>query len=208
LVQPLGVVSVLVAALAAGHGLGRTGAMGAAVCAAGLAAFLLLARPSGATGADAPDVAPMALVLAIVVIAALVLARRASGEVRAVALAVAAGTCYGVSAGMLKVVATQVRVGGVGAPFLHGALYAALLIGPLGFVLSQHAFRLARSAAPVLAVLTTVDPLVAVAVGMFWLGEQVVATPAALAGASVAALAVVGGVTAVVRGGQRQPVPG
>src|SRR5690348_8172919 len=40
LVQPLGVLSVLVAALVAGRGLDRGGALGAAVCAGGLAAFL------------------------------------------------------------------------------------------------------------------------------------------------------------------------
>jgi hypothetical protein len=208
LVQPLGVTSVLVAALAAGHGLDRARALGAVVCAGGLAAFLVLARPSAATGAaDAPDVVPLALVLALAVIAALALARRRTGEVRAVALAVAAGACYGVSAGLLKVVATQVRLGGIGTPFLHGAVYAVVLVGPLGFVLSQHAFRQARSAAPVLAVLTTVDPLVAVAVGVCWLGEQIVTTPTALAGAGLAATAVLGGVVAVVRGGERQPVP-
>ncbi len=70
-----------------------------------------------------------------------------------------------------------------------------------------YAFREARSAAPVLAVLTTVDPLVAVAVGVCWLGERIVATPAALAAGALAALAVLGGVVAVARGGERAPVP-
>lgn len=109
---------------------------------------------------------------------------------------------------MLRVVAAEVRIGGIGAPFLDIALYAACLVGPVGFVLSQHAFRHARSAAPVLAALTTVDPLVAVAVGVCWLGERIVTTPVALAGEALAALAVLGGVVAVARGADRQPVPG
>lgn len=120
----------------------------------------------------------------------------------------AAGICYGVSAGMLKVVAEQVRVGGPGEPLGHPAVYAAAVVGPVGFVLSQHAFRRARSAAPVLAALTTVDPLVAVAVGVGWLGERVDMTPVALAGQALAALAVVGGVVAVARGGSREAVAG
>jgi drug/metabolite transporter (DMT)-like permease len=87
-------------------------------------------------------------------------------------------------------------------------LYAACVVGPVGFVLSQHAFRHARSAAPVLAVLTTVDPLVAVAVGVCWLGERIVATPVALAAEALAAAAVLAGVVAVARAGDRAPVPG
>jgi magnesium transporter NIPA len=209
LVQPLGVVGVLVAALAARRGFDRTGALGAVACAGGSAAFLLLARPAAAVGGAAQGGGRVALAVGLVVavVVALVLARRTAGEVRAVALGVAAGACYGVCAALLKVVVEQVRLDGVAAPFLHPALYAAGVVGPVGFALSQHAFRAARSAAPVLAVLTTVDPLVAVAVGVGWLGERIVATPAALAGEVLAALAVLGGVVAVARGGERQPVP-
>lgn len=203
LIQPLGVTSVLVAALAAGHVLDRARAVGALACAGGLAVFLLVARPVEATGDAGPRAgAALAVVLGATVLAAVVVAHRTTGGARAVALAVAAGGCYGVSAGMLKVVAAQARAGGPGAPFLDTALYVAGLVGPVGFVLSQHAFRHARSAAPVLAVLTTVDPLVAVAVGVCWLGERIVATPAALAGEALAALAVLGGVVTVARGAE------
>jgi hypothetical protein len=200
-VQPLGVTSVLVAALVAG----QARPWGALACAAGLAAFLLLARPSPALGpAPAwPAGLPLAVVLVAGIAVALVVARR-----HAVALGVAAGIFYGVSAGLLKVVADQVRAGGLAEPFGHPAVYAAAVIGPIGFVLSQHAFRRARSAAPVLAALTTVDPLVAVAVGVGWLGERVDMTPAALAGQALAALAVLGGVVAVARGGERAVVAG
>jgi len=210
LVQPLGVLSVLVAALVAGRGLDRGGALGAALCAGGLAAFLLLARP-GPAGGDAAGVhggvrdgvqggVALAVVLALGLVVALVVARRTAGEVRAVALGAAAGTCYGVSAGLLALVVTRVRLDGLAAP-LHPALYAAAVIGPAGFVLSQRAFAAARSAAPVLAAITTVDPLVAVAVGVGWLGERIVATPVALAGEALAGLAVLGGVAAVTRAG-------
>jgi len=206
LVQPLGVTSVVVAALAAGRGLDRVAALGAVACAGGLALFLALARPGAADGGGAGvrGAAALALLLVAAFLAALVVARRTTGEVRAVALGAAAGTCYGVSAGMLAVVAGQVRLHGIAAPFAHPALYVAGLVGPVGFVLSQRAFREARSAASVLAVLTAVDPLVAVAVGVCWLGERIVATPVALAGEALAALAVLGGVVAVARGGERR----
>lgn len=199
LVQPLGVTSVLVAALVAGQGR----PWGALVCAGGLGAFLLLARPNPALGPTPawPAGLPLAVALAVAVVGTLLVARR-----HAVALGVAAGIFYGVSAGLLKVVAEQVRTGGVAEPFWHPAVYAAAVIGPVGFVLSQHAFRRARSAAPVLAALTTVDPVVAVAVGVGWLGERVVLTPVALVGQALAALAVVGGVVAVARAGEKVAV--
>ncbi|WP_214403814.1 DMT family transporter [Pseudonocardia lacus] len=206
LVQPLGVTSVLVAALAAGHRLDRTSALGALACAGGLAGFLLLARPGPAVPGDAaPEGALVLAVLLVVALAvALVVARRGVGEVRAVALGAAAGTCYGVCAGMLTLVVAQVGTEGLTGPFVHPALYTAGVVGPVGFALSQRAFREARSAAPVLAALTTVDPLVAVAVGVCWLGERIDTTPVALAGEALAGLAVLGGVVALARGGRRR----
>jgi drug/metabolite transporter (DMT)-like permease len=211
LVQPLGVAGVLVAALAAGQGQARAAAPGVLACAAGLAAFLLLARPAAAPPGVPPvggSAVALGAALLVAVAAAAVVAARRDGAARAVALTVAAGACYGVSAGMLRVVASQVRVGGAGAALENGALYAAALIGPVGFVLSQLAFRAARSAAPVLAVLTTVDPLVAVAVGVCWLGERIALAPAALAGELLAAAVVVAGIAVVVRAGERAGVPG
>jgi hypothetical protein len=206
LVQPLGVAGVLVAALAAGRGHARAAAPGALACAVGLVALLLLARPV-AVPSGTPPVGGVAVALGVVLLvgafAAAVVGVRRTGAARSVALTVAAGACYGVSAGMLRVVASQVRADGLGAPFSHGALYTAALVGPLGFALSQAAFRTARSAAPVLAVLTTVDPLVAVAVGVCWLGERIALTPAALAGELLAAAVVAGGIVVVVRAGER-----
>jgi hypothetical protein len=52
-------------------------------------------------------------------------------------------------------------------------------------------------------VITTVDPLVAIAVGVSWLGERVVTTPAALAGELIAAVAIVGGVGVLAQRGER-----
>ncbi|TCO60535.1 DMT family transporter [Actinocrispum wychmicini] len=206
LVQPLGVTSALFgagfAAWMTRRRVDRTVALGAFACVGGLSVFLLVAQPSGqVTEFDVRDAAPLALVFGPVVVAAVLAATRFTGEVRALALALAAGVCYGVTAGLLKAVAVQIRFGGVGEPFQHWALLVACVTGPPGFLLSQNAFQQGRQVAVALAVITTVDPLVAVVVGVGWLGETVAATPAALIGEAFGAVAVVVGVAVLTRRG-------
>jgi hypothetical protein len=48
-----------------------------------------------------------------------------------------------------------------------------LLTAPTGFVLSQRAMQLGRVLAPVTAVISSVDPVVAVAIGVVALGERI-----------------------------------
>lgn len=118
-------------------------------------------------------------------------------------LAMAAGICYDVTAGLLKVVVAQVQDGGVLAPLAHWSFYAVFLTGPPGFLLSQNAFQQGRMVSSALTVITTVDPVVAIAVGVGWLGERVTTTPVALAGEAVGAVAVVIGVVVLARHGDR-----
>jgi EamA domain-containing membrane protein RarD len=54
-----------------------------------------------------------------------------------------------------------------------------------------------------LAVITTVDPLVAIAVGVGWLGERVTTTPTALAGEVVGAVTIAVGVAVLAWHGER-----
>jgi drug/metabolite transporter (DMT)-like permease len=208
LVQPLGVTSALFGALfataMARRRLDRAVVLGAVACAGGLALVLGLARPTGgAHELDPRGVLPLAVAFVLAILAALLGSTMWRGEARVLALAVAAGICYGVTAGLLKIVATQVADGGLGAPFAHWALYAACVTGPPGFLLSQNAFQQGRMVAPALAVITTVDPVVAVAVGVGWLGERVTTTPTALAGELVGAAAIVVGVVLLARQGER-----
>lgn len=208
LVQPLGVTSTLFGALFAAamarRRLDHLVVVGAFACAGGLALFLLLARPaSGAGESDPHDVFPLAALFVLLVLAALAVSKTWSGEVRVLALALAAGICYGCTAGLLKVIVAQVRVGGLVAPFGHWAIYAACVTGPPGFLLSQNAFQQGRQVALALAVLTTVDPLAAIAVGVSWLGERVTTTPLALAGQAVGAVAIAAGVAVLASRGER-----
>jgi hypothetical protein len=67
-------------------------------------------------------------------------------------------------------------------------------VGPLGFLLSQNTFQHGTLIAPALAIITIVDPLVGVAIGVSWLGEQVNSSPAVLAGELIAVLVIMGSV--------------
>lgn len=207
LVQPIGVTSALFGAVAATamarRRLDHTVVTGALTCAGGLALFLLTARPTGTAVEDPHHVLPLAVVLVPLMGAALIVSTARGDAPRGVALAAAAGISYGVTAGLLKVVAAQVRAAGIGAPFAHWTVYIVCITGPPGFLLSQNAFQQGGSVSTALAVITTVDPLVAIAVGVAWLGERLTTTPVAVAGAAVGAVAIVAGVVVLARYGER-----
>lgn len=207
LVQPIGVTSALFGAvfgaLAVRGRLSRSSVVGALLCAGGLGVFLLVARPTAPVGGvGAVDVGSLFVLTVALVLAAVLVSTMGGGAVRVLAIATAAGICYGVTAALLKVITVQVRDGGVLAPFSHWAVYAVCVLGPPGFLLSQNAFQQGRKVSAALAVITTVDPLVAVAVGVGWLGERVAVTPAALAGELVGAAAIAVGVTVLLGNGR------
>lgn len=207
LVQPLLVTSVLFGALFAAwmahRRLDRVLVLGALAVAAGLAAFLLLAQPSGhGEGFTGSRVAPLAVLLTVIVLGCLLSAGRFTGEQRVLALALATGVFYGVTAGLIKVVAGQIRQGGVVEPFEHPTLYIVCALGPVGFLLSQNTFQQGRFISPALAVISSADPLVGVAIGVSWLGEEIVATPFALVGEAVAAVVLIAGIVVLTHRGE------
>jgi drug/metabolite transporter (DMT)-like permease len=199
LVQPLLVTALLFATTFSSwmgrHRTDRAMVGGGLCCAAGLAVFLLLARPTG--GDDQwvrdPRAVPLAVVLGVIVLASLLAAARIRHDARVLTLALATGVLYGITAGLMKVVSGQLRMG-LFEPFRHWTLYIVCAIGPIGFLLSQNTFHLGRLVSPALAVITTVDPMVGVATGALWFGERVTVTPVHLAGEAVAALLIVAGV--------------
>ncbi|MER6990418.1 DMT family transporter [Saccharopolyspora hirsuta] len=203
LVQPLLVTSVLFgaafAAWMAHRKMDLVLALGGLACVGGLSAFLVLARPSGQgsefTGAS---ILPLALALGLLVLVSLA-ASRIPGEAGVIGMAVATGVLYGVTAGLIKVVAGQFRTGGLAEPFQHWTLYAVCVIGPMGFLLSQQTFQRGRLMSPALAVITTVDPLVAAAIGVSWLGERIESSPAILTGEVVSAVVIVIGIAVLTR---------
>jgi len=208
LVQPLLLTSLLFAAVFSAW-LSRQPAdrillTGVVCCAAGLSLFLGFARPGGAKDFTiGREGVGLVLLLGGIVLVCLFAAFRLSGEIRALALALATGVLYGITAAMMKAVAGQIRFGGIAEPFQHWPLYVVCLIGPAGFLLSQNAFQGGAFLSPALSIVTVTDPLVSVAAGVTWFGEHVATTPGALAGEVLGALVLVMGVVVLARRSER-----
>ena len=209
LVQPLLVTGVLFgtvfSAMLARRPLDRQILLGASACVVGLAAFLTLARPTG-TGSGLvglSGLAPLAVLLSVIIVGCLVIAvgSRFSGSAHVAALAMATGVLYGVTAGLMKVVTSQLRAGGLPEVFSHPAIYVICLLGPMGFLLSQNTFQQGVLIAPALAIITIVDPLVGYAIGLSWLGEEVTTSVPILAGEAMAAAVVISGIVLLARRG-------
>ena len=173
-------------------------------CAAGLAVFLLLARPLPALPdeeIDLPDGLPLAIALALTVVGCLAYAAGVRHHSRVLALALATGVLYGVTAGLMKVVTGQLRIG-PDEPFRTPVLYIVCLVGPIGFLLSQNTFQQGRLVAPAVAVITSVDPVVSVLIGVWWLGERINSSPALLGGECAATLLVIVAIAYITIRGQ------
>ncbi|GHF34165.1 drug/metabolite transporter (DMT)-like permease [Amycolatopsis bartoniae] len=199
-VQPLLITSLIFAGVISARlerrPLDRVMLAGSGVCIAGLAAFLLVARPSGDSQGFSPqsEPLPLAIALATLTVVALIVALLVRhGSMRVLGLAVATGVLYGVTAGLMKVVAGQAREG-IAEPFQHWTLYLVCLVGPLGFLVSQNTFQQGRFLTPALAVITALDPLVGVAIGVWWLGETANANAWALAGEGLAGVVILVGI--------------
>jgi drug/metabolite transporter (DMT)-like permease len=152
-----------------------------AATAAGIAGFLIIANPTaGRANVSFLVMLPLAVGLIAGLAACLALAGRSSNA-RPLALALACGLCYGVSAFLVKLVISDVGAG-VTALFTDWPIYALAIVGPLGFLLNEDAFQSGTLIAPVLAIITVCDPVISVALGRIWLGEQLSSTPAGIAG--------------------------
>jgi drug/metabolite transporter (DMT)-like permease len=198
LVQPLLVTGLLFGVLFSGS-FDRVVLLGAGLCVAGLAAFLLVARPEGdTTEITLGAVLPLAIGLAAILAVCLAVAAHRPGNTRALALAVAAGVLYGVSAGLAKLAAEELSQG-ILVLLTHWPIYAVAVCGPLGFLLSQNAFQAERALAPALAVITILDPLVGIGIGILWLGEELHSGVGPVIGQVLALFALCGGVFVLSR---------
>ncbi len=180
---------------------------GMALTALGLATVLLTLSPTaGNANPDVPSTTSM-LVLAGVTLAisagAALRARFASTS--GIALSVATGLGYGVTAIALKSVTAQLASGWA-LPLGRPALWIAVVVGPLSVLLSQHAFRRARAVAAAVSLIVVIDPVVGLVAGVAWFGERVTVTPASLATALAAATAVIVGVV-LTHAERRPPAP-
>lgn len=167
---------------------------GMAMTALGLATVLLALSPAAAPVVATPS--PLSLLalagttLAISAVAALRARRASTGGI---ALPVATGLGYGVTAVALKTVGAELGAGW-SVPLGHPALWVALVVGPLSVLLSQHALRRARTVAAAVSVIVVIDPLVGLLAGLAWFGERIVVTPLSLIAALTAVTAVVAGI--------------
>lgn len=211
-VQPLLVCNLLFAvliAVAARHrGPDRVIAAGVICCVAGLAGFIAVARP-GAGHRSVPFTAavPLLAALAAVLAGCLALARWGPGRIRPLWLALACGADFGVTAFLLKLVPDTLPQG-FADPVRQWPLYVLVIIGPAGFLLNQNAFQAGLLIAPVLAVITTVDPLTSIGIAHVWLNEPITSTPPALAGQALSLAVMTGGIIALAHRSPASPAPG
>jgi drug/metabolite transporter (DMT)-like permease len=197
LVQPVLVADLIFAVLISAvtirhHAPDRVMLAGVVCCAAGIACFLTVARPGGGReSVSLPAVLPLAAGLAAILAACLAVARRGPRQWRPLALALACGVDYGVTAFVLKLVTHSSE------PLRHWPLYAVVIVGPVGFLLNQSAFQAGILLSPVLAVITTTDPLVSISIAHLWLNETIASTPLDIAGEVTALAVMAGGVYAL-----------
>ncbi len=186
---------------------GRLGVGGSLLCVVALSVFIGVGRPT-AGGSSITGGEVVALWTAVAVLLAIFLgaAYATRGNLRAVAFAAAASTVYGVTAGLTKVVTGQLQHGGILAPLQGWELYCAIATGVTGVLLTQNALKPGALAAPV-AVITLGDPLVAIAIGLLWLGETVNAAPWAVAVEVLAILTMCAGIALLAKQSESASAP-
>jgi hypothetical protein len=167
-------------------------------CAAGISGFIVIARPSGGRSyVSLTAVLPLAAGLAVVLAGCLAVSRL-SPQARSLGLALACGIDYGAAAFCVRLLTADFS-GGPAQVFSHWPVYGLAVTGPLGFLLNQDAFQRGVLISPVLAVITTCDPLVSVALAHFWLGERLSSSPAGIAGTVVSLLLMIAGIIVLAR---------
>jgi drug/metabolite transporter (DMT)-like permease len=170
---------------------------GVLCAAAGIACFLAVSRPGGGQRTVGLEAAlPLVMSLAAVLAVCLVAARWGPRRPRAIWLAIACGADFGVSAFLLKI-APDTLAQGFGDPVRQWPLYLLVVVGPAGFLLNQSAFQAGVLIAPVLAIITALDPLVSIGIARVWLDESFASSPADLAAEALALAIMTGGIVAL-----------
>lgn len=169
---------------------------GVVACAAGVAGFLAIARPSGGTTSVSLAAAlPLTLGLAVVLAVCLAVAR-VHRNARPLALALACGIYYGAAAFLVKLVTAEFG-GGLAGVFGHWPVYALAIVGPVGFLLNQNAYQQGILIAPVLAIITACDPLVSISLASVFLREKLASSPAGIAGEAGSLLLMTAGIVVI-----------
>jgi drug/metabolite transporter (DMT)-like permease len=203
LVQPLLVSSLLIAlpisARFAKERVTRSEWAWAVLLTVGLAIFVLVAHPRATH--HRPSITAWTLVGAILVplvVVCVVAGARTSGRRRAVLLAVAVAVLFGVAAVLLKISMHRLANGGLSEMLAVPAPYVLVVLALTATLLQQSAFHAGalQMSVPTMLVL---EPVVAVALGIVVLGEQLALTGVALAALPVAVVAMVASTIALGR---------
>lgn len=201
-VQPIGVLAIAgVVLLAAGLdrvGLPKLALAGAVLSMVGVGTFVFLAARS-AVATDVPLSAQRtaAQVLGLVVVALAIVGALRKGMSRCLALAAAAATLFGFVSVLARAVSYRIRTGELLDSSILTVLSLAIALVVGGWLLQQ-----AYASGPpvvVVAVLTVVDPVVSVGVGVVLLGEAARMSPYAIAGQVAGAIVAIIGVITLAR---------
>jgi drug/metabolite transporter (DMT)-like permease len=162
---------------------------GVLCCTGGLVLFLVVARPTSPPIHVAPSILlPLGLATVGLIALCLIAWRFSPRRLLPLATALACGVIFGITAFLLKELTVTVGLG-FNPPSQQWPLYAFIIAEPLGFLLNQNAFQESSLIAPVLAIRTVTDPLVAIGIGLVWLNETITSSPGAIA-AEVAGLVI------------------
>ena len=153
---------------------------GVIAAAAGVAGFLAIARPTnGQSSVGFLVVLPLAAGLTVLVAGCLAVAKR-SDFLRPLALALACGINYGLAASSGRVRSwSPMSCGAVCLRYSRTgrSTRAGRVVGPLGFLFNENAFQQGTLIAPVLAIITSCDPIISIALAALFLNEKLSGTP-------------------------------
>jgi drug/metabolite transporter (DMT)-like permease len=172
---------------------------GVVACAVGVAGFLFIARPTAGTGTVSLAEAIWLAVGVVAAVTGCLMVGQSSETVRPLALAMATGVCYGLSAFLIKLVTSEASHGGFVHVLTNWPIYALAIAGPVGFVLNQDAFQSGTFIAPVMAIIVASDPLISILLAYVLLNEKLSSSPAAIAGEIICLILMVAGIIEIAR---------
>lgn len=184
---------------------------GCLLVAAGVAAFLAVAPPSG----ERPEVPAADWIVAfaavlVITVLAVVAGRSVGGRARAGLLAGAAGVIFGLTAAVTASFTRSLRADGVSSLLAHWQPWVLITLGITGLLLSTGAFQ-ASALATSLPIIDTVEPVSGVLIGAMLFDERLASSAAGLAVQAAAAAVAAGGIMmlgpslAAVQSGSRLP---
>lgn len=201
LVQPVLVLdllfAVVISAVLARQRPDRVISAGVLCCTGGLVLFLAVARPQSPAVSVSPTIlVPLGIGTAGAIALCLIAWRLSPRKFLPLATAFACGAIFGVTAFLLKEITQTIGLG-FNPPSQQWPLYAFIVAEPIGFLLNQDAFQESSLIAPVLAIRTVTDPLVAIGIGLVWLNEQIASSPPAIAAEVLGLIVMSAGVVAL-----------